>query len=131
MLDFVSLVMEGGILIIIAAVFIWDKVTITKSMVSVLAKLEIHAGLQANALEGLHEATDNTSAALNIIQNTMATLIAAADRNDKRIDYMNNDIRSAIDLLKGRPCMIRFAAKKTADDMEAQGMASERGGADE
>ena len=115
--EIISTLMEYGILLVIAAVFLWDKITISKSTVTILSRLETQAELLSKTLDGLHQsldglhkATENTSTALNIIQNTLALNSTKLENNstdierhDKRAEYMNNDIRVILDLLKNRP----------------------------
>ena len=107
--EILSIIMESGILLIIAAVFIWDKITISKAMLATLARLETRAELQVQSLEGLARAAEATSAALSIAQTALSTLNGAMERHDKRAELMNADLRAASELLKNQPCMMNLS----------------------
>jgi len=120
MTEIVKTIMEYGILLVIAGVFLWDKVTISKSTVTILSRLESQAGLLGKTLDGLHHSVEgvhtsneNTSTALNIIQNTLASNLQdiaginqALERHDKRAEYMNTDVRAILDILRIRPGVV-------------------------
>jgi len=101
-----KLVAEYGILLAIAAVFIWDKVIASKNMSTVLGELKASVKVQNGILEGMKSTAENTTTALNIIQNTMANTNQLLERHDKRSEYMNNDMREVTTLIKNRPCLM-------------------------
>jgi len=112
--EYIKLIAENGVLLVIAAVFIWDKVTNAKTVTSILSDMQSSAKLQENtlinlhrALESLGHATENTTTALNIIQNTLANNMHSLERHDKRAEFMNSDLREVVTMLKTRPCVSR------------------------
>jgi len=96
---------EYGVLFVIAAVFIWDKVAHSRMIENILKELQTSARLQTSALESLRHMCENTTTALSIIQNTLAANTQSLERHDKRSEYMNNDIREICTMLKTRPCV--------------------------
>jgi len=105
--DILKIIGEYGILIVIAAVFIWDKVVNTKTTENILKKLETASELQTSILENLRHTCGNQTTALGIIQNSLAMNTTSLERHDKRSEYMNADVREICTLLRVRPCMIR------------------------
>ena len=105
--EYVKMIAEYSVLIVIAAVFIWDKVAHSKVVESILKELQTSSKLQSATLENLKRSTENASTALNIIQNTLYANSQALDRHDKRSEFMNNDIREMSATLKSRPCISR------------------------
>lgn len=103
-MEIVKALSDNGILIIIAAVFIWNTITVQK-------ELQKNIQSQSSILESLKTTCENTATALNIIQNTIASSVAALDNNteilkrhDQRSEYMNGDIRVIKTVLESRPC---------------------------
>ena len=92
MIEYVRMIMEGGILLIISAVFIWDKITISKSMLAAISRLEMQAELQQTALSAFS---------------------GAMERHDKRAEDMSADLRAALELLKSQPCMLALAGNQS------------------
>ena len=103
----IKLIGEYGIFVVIAAVFIWDKISVSKVMVSILNELQSNSKIQSDALENIRRSTENTTIALNIIQNTIASMSTNMERHDKRAEYINNDIREIVTKLNARPSIIQ------------------------
>ena len=104
---------DHGVLIVIAVVFIWDKISSAKTIANILLELQSNVKIQTGILEGLKQTGENTATALNIIQNTLAVhtqlLTSNAqsfERHDKRAEYMSSDIRSVITVLEQKPCIL-------------------------
>jgi len=105
--DILKIIGEYGILIVIAAVFIWDKIANTKTTEKMLKELEAGSKVQTSILENLRHTCENQSTALNIIQHTLAMNTTSLERHDKRSEYMNTDVREICTLLRVRPCIIQ------------------------
>lgn|GEM_PF-3214242 len=103
----VQLITETGVLLVIVGIFLWNTITTSKNMEKLLAELREGCKLQTAAIDGLKHTTENTTTALNIIQNTLAGVSQALERHDKRSEYMNNDMREVTTLIKNRPCIYR------------------------
>ena len=99
----ITLITNSSVLVVIAAVFIWDNITNNKTVQKVLAELTNNAELQKSALDNLSRVSDNIATALNIIQNTLASNTQllnnntqSFDRHDQRAEFMNGDIRKIL-----------------------------------
>ena len=103
--DILKLFSEYGILIVIAAVFIWDKLVNAKQADNILKELQEYAKLQGSTLQNLDHTCRNMETALSIIQSTLAANTQSLERHDKRSEYMNNDIREIVTILHTRPCV--------------------------
>ena len=99
----IKLIGEYGIFVVIAGVFIWDKISISKVMVNILNELQSNSKIQVDALENIRRSTENTTIALNIIQSALASMSQSMERHDKRAEYMNNDLREICAKLNSRP----------------------------
>ena len=98
--EIIKAVADYGILVCIAGVFLWDKIINSNKMVQILKDLQTTQLLQAKTLDSLMQTSQNTSTALNILQNTLASLSELIIRHDKRAEYMNNDIKEIVTILK-------------------------------
>ena len=105
--DTIKYMAEYGILFVIAAVFIWDKITNAKMTENILKELQAGAKLQSSTLESLRHTCDNQTTALSIIQNTLSANTQSLERHDKRAEFMNTDVREMVTILKTRPCVNR------------------------
>jgi len=110
--DILKIIGEYGILIVIAAVFIWDKVANTKTTENILKELEAGSKVQTSILENLRHTCENQSIALSIIQNSLAMNTTSLERHDKRSEYMNADVREICTLLRVRPCIFQSEEQK-------------------
>ena len=114
----IKLIAVYGIFVVIAAVFIWDKISVIKVMVDILNGLQSTSKIQADALENIRRSTENTTIALNIIQNTLAGMSQSMERHDKRAEYMNNDIREVCTKLNDRPCIMHGGSTQTVKEFK-------------
>ena len=96
----IGMIMEQGILFVIAALFIWDKVTTAKSMAVILQELQASSRMQTDTLISVKSSVENTTTALNIIQNTLAANTQSLERHDIRAEYMNSDIKTMLTLIQ-------------------------------
>ena len=110
--DILKLVAENGILVIIAAVFIWNTITSAKTTGEVLSELHTNAELQKGTLENLSRSGENMAVALNIIQSTLDTHTQllnnnarSFERHDQRAEHMSSDVQRVLTLLSNRQCM--------------------------
>ena len=100
----IKMIAENGILIVIAVVFIWDKVVMSKNLSRMIVEIQVFTKIQADALTGIKLTSDNTATALGIIQNTLAGNNDLLNRHDIRAETINTHIDTALTLLKQRPC---------------------------
>jgi len=91
---------EYGVLIVIAAAFIWDKIQFSRTTGDILRELQTSIKMQTHILEALQQTCNNLTTALSIIQNTLATNTSALDRHDKRVEYMNKDLIEILTLIR-------------------------------
>jgi len=91
--EMVQIITNYGILVVIAAIFIWDKVVNVKQTEKILSELQAASRMQTAAIESIRIASDNTATALQIIQNTLTATSTALERHDKRSEFMNSDLR--------------------------------------
>ena len=115
-MDSIKLLTEYGVLVAIAAVFIWEKFQYSKANSQVLTELSNSSKLQAASLESLNsslasmkQSCDNTTMALNIISSTLSGMSNNFERHDKRADFTNTDVREIVSLVRQRPCMVHDA----------------------
>jgi len=114
--DSVKLLTEYGVLVALAALFIWEKFQYSKTHGQVLSELNNSVKLQMAVLEnlnvslnGVKQSCDNTTMALNIINNTLPIIVSNLERHDKRAEFMNSDVREITALVRQRPCMVHDA----------------------
>ena len=112
--EILKMISEFGILIVIAAVFIWNSVTHNKTTESILQDLQMAMTLQVGILENLKHTCENQSTALNIIQNTLSANTQSLERHDKRAEFMNNDVREILTILRTRPCVTQNETREVA-----------------
>ena len=105
MTDTLKTVSDYGVLLVIAAVFIWDKIANARAIESVLKELQSASKLQSDTLRSLQHTSENTSTALQLLLNSLSGLTASLERHDKRSEFMNADIREICGLLGRRPCV--------------------------
>ena len=92
MIETIRLVGESGILVALAALFIWEKIDHVKTVNKVLSELQETAKRQTALLESLKIIAESTRSALNIVQTTLTSLVQLLDRHDKRSESMHNDV---------------------------------------
>ena len=78
----------------------------SKTVEKILNEMQNSMVLQKDTLDGLRHTSENTTIALNIIQNSLASMAQSLERHDKRSEYMNNDLVEISATLKSRPCVI-------------------------
>ena len=98
--EIVKLASEYGILIILAAVFIWRSMKTDKTNTEVLISLQASVVMYSETLAILRQESANTQTSLSIIQNTLATNNQAMERHDSRAEYINVDVRETLGLVK-------------------------------
>ena len=104
-------VAEYGILTVIAGVFIWDKIKNMQTTENILRELHQSSQLQGSTLESLRHTTENQTTLLGIINATLAADLEAMKRHDTRAEFMNNDVKvilelvkTTLELIKASPC---------------------------
>lgn len=93
----IAAIAEYGVLVAIAAIFLWDKVTNGKLTSKILLELQESSRVQTKTLEAMSMNTKNTATALEIIQKTQTLQTQVFERHDKRAEYMNGDIKAILE----------------------------------
>jgi len=114
--DIIRFVSEHGVLMAFALLFIWERIQWSKTHGQVLTELNSSIKLQVIMLEnlnvslnGVKQSCDNTTMALNIINNTLPVITSNLERHDKRAEFMNVDIREIVSLVRKHPCIAQDA----------------------
>jgi len=107
--EIIKMAGEYGVLFVIAALFIWEKISHGKIVENVLKELQATSKLNSTALEsmmaaidGMRRTSENTATALSIIQNTLANLMQSLERHDQRSEHINKDVRAIIAVMNER-----------------------------
>jgi hypothetical protein len=113
----VKILFEYGALGVLCAVFagliVWYVYYGTKHTNKVLEELNVQNKLNAQsqlhlaeAVSGIKQACENTATALNIVNNSMLTINQSFERHDKRVEFINNDVKEIVQstrLIKKKP----------------------------
>lgn len=97
MTELIQFISDTGVLIVIAAVFIWDKVVNAKKTGELLQEISINTKLLKSMLDTITAAVNNTTTALNMVEMTQKGLVEDMSRHDKRAEFMNNDIKKILE----------------------------------
>ena len=100
--------------ITLTGLIIWRDVFNSKTLNKMLNELSISVKLQTastdglnSALIGIKQSCDNTAKALEIVNTHMNHMSSSLDRMDKKVDFMNNDVKETATLVRRRPCVIK------------------------
>jgi len=114
----IKVISENGVLIIIAAAFIWDKISHSKTVENVLKELQSCIKLQDSMLAAIRDESLNRSNVLTYMQSTVDNITGIVQRNDKRTENMSNDIRGICTILNTRPCISCITDKYPNNNLE-------------
>ena len=106
--DVIRIAAEYGVLVMIAVVFVYDKLKTSKTIEQMLFELRESAKIQSAAIESMRHGSENQTTGLNIIQNSLATIRTSLEGYDKQFNYLDNNIRDIRTMLKERPCVIEL-----------------------
>ena len=105
MLEFLKAAGEYGITLIIAAAFVWDKISHSKIIENILKEVQSYTKMQTSMIEALRDESLNRTTVLNVMQKDIDNIIHMLERDDKRSEHMNSDIREMRTLLNNKPCI--------------------------
>ena len=98
--EIIKLIGDYGILIILAAVFIFRTLKTDKTNTELLHQINADHKTNNETVSILRQESTNTQTALSIIQNTLASHTLALDRHDGRAENINEKLREALTLLQ-------------------------------
>jgi len=105
MIEIMKSIGEYGILIIIAGAFVWDKISHSKIIENILKEVQSYTKMQTSMIEALRDESLNRTTVLNVMQKDIDNIIHMLERDDKRADHMNSDIREIRTILNNKPCV--------------------------
>ena len=100
MAEIIKIGAEYGVLILIAAVFVWRAMKGDKTNTEILISMQANQIMSSEALAILRQESANTQTLLSIIQNTLASNNQAMERHDNRAEFINVDVREILSLVK-------------------------------
>ena len=107
-----KIITDNGIAVVCAAAFIYQFFQVSKTLNKVLTEFTPAVTALTKAIEtqeevvkNLQMATNTTTSSVNLVNATVSSVSTILERHDKRAEFMNNDIREIITLLKTRPCV--------------------------
>jgi hypothetical protein len=108
----IKIISEYGVLIVIAAAFVWSSLVQGKKTEKVLSELltslvELRATEQSQnpALENLRQTCETLINNQNILLSTQNLHTQLLERHDKRAEDMGIEVREVVTMLRTRPCV--------------------------
>ena len=100
--EIVKVVGEYGILVMIAVVFVMDRVRTGKVQTDLLHQIDSDHKVVNEAIAVLRQESTNAQTLLNIINISLTGYTSALERHDSRAESINKDLQKAITLLEGQ-----------------------------
>ena len=94
----IKYISEYGILLVIAAAFVWDKITNGKVMLEILTELRTAAKTQADTLESIRRDAEARAAALASLQQSIMEIPYVIENHDTSV---RSDIQRIADSVMG------------------------------
>jgi len=87
----VKTIADNGVLVVIAAVFLWSIVTQTKNMTRIMAEL-------AATMQSVKASSESVSVAVNVIKDLVMDEMHQQKEHYIVMDYMNKDVKETAEI---------------------------------